>query len=110
MPATTNSDSTAAPTPDPVQICASAFHRAYSAEKEKGINEYDAAKKGSEAYRNAIPRLTSYANLRDFIACVTYGMLCHVIPNNDGTKLLYASQVALGALNSQPKPEGQETT
>src|SRR5271165_1111947 len=91
---------------DPVvQRSCNAYHRAYSAEREKGVGDYEASEKGAEAYRNAMPCLTTYANIRDFIACVTYGMLCHVIRNDDATKLLYASQVALGALRAQPKPD-----
>ena len=109
MVATTTPDSAPTTALDPVQYCSEAFNVAYLAEREKGVCNYDATKIGANAYRRAMPRLTTYANIRDFIACVTHGMVCHVIPNADGTKLLYASQVALTSLRAERKSD-QKTT
>jgi hypothetical protein len=46
------------------------------------------------AFREAMPPLTGRRNIRDFVACVGYGMLIGAIHLNEGTKLLYAAQVA----------------
>jgi hypothetical protein len=110
MSATSTTESAAAATFTPIDHCTQAFHIAFAAEREKGASEFMASTKGSDAYCMAIPPLNTHPNVLDFIACVAYGMLCHIIPIRDATKLLYASQVALGALGSQPKPEKQKTT
>jgi hypothetical protein len=109
MAATTTADSAPTNALDPVKYCSEAFNAAYLAEREKGATNYDSTKIGASAYRRAMPRLTTYANIRDFIACVTHGMVCQVISNADGTKLLYASQVALTSLRAERKSD-QKTT
>jgi hypothetical protein len=50
------------------------------------------------AYGNAMPRLTGADNIRDFIACVAHGMIIGVIPSSEGSRLLYAAQVAYSAI------------
>jgi hypothetical protein len=50
-----------------------------------------------EAFAQAIPPLSGAGNIRDFIACVAYGMLVNYIFDSDGAKLLYAAQVAYNA-------------
>jgi hypothetical protein len=66
-------------------------------------DEYDAAEKAGEAYRAALPPLTSRDNCRDFIACVAHGILLGAIPESSAGKLLYAAQVALGAVSAEEK-------
>jgi hypothetical protein len=57
---------------------------------------------GKLAYCTAMPKLSGAANIRDFIACVTYAMLLDVISGSDGTRLLYAAQVAHTTLTKRP--------
>jgi hypothetical protein len=64
---------------------------------------YDTRVLAIQAYRDAMPDLSGYENIRDFIACTAHGMIIDVIDATEGTKLLYAAQVALGALQNQPK-------
>jgi hypothetical protein len=59
-----------------------------------GIQLDYAGKVSGEAYRETMPPLVGARNIRDFIACVAHGMLLHVFEANEGSKLLYASQVA----------------
>jgi len=54
------------------------------------------------AYRRAMPSLSGLDNIRDFIACAAHGMLIGAISATDGARLLYAAQVARGALPNSP--------
>ncbi|MGD0479009.1 MAG: hypothetical protein ABSA42_02485 [Terracidiphilus sp.] len=83
--------------------CARAWEDAYRTEMEESDSEYLATKKAGEAYRAALPPLTSRDDCRDFIACVAHGILLGAIPATDAGKLLYAAQVALGAVGAEEK-------
>ena len=83
--------------------CAEAFENAYRTYLEEHESEYCATQKGGEAYRALLPPLTSRDNCRDFIACVAHGMLLGAIPEANGGKLLYAAQVALGAVGAEER-------
>ena len=50
-----------------------------------------------------MPDLAGFENIRDFIACTAHGMIIGAIDSIEGAKLLYAAQVAVGALHHQPK-------
>lgn len=60
-----------------------------------------------EAYQQAMPPLSGAANIRDFIACVTYGLLIDTIHPMEASRLLYAAQVAgtLAKRSRQRKPK-----
>ena len=89
--------------------CMNAWACAYKLEKAKQNDHYEAVRKGNKGYCKAIPRLSGYENIRDFIACVAHGMLIGAIDGDDGTKLLYAAQVALSTVRRQPEPEKPAT-
>jgi hypothetical protein len=96
----------AEPTPanPAVARCAAAYACVYRAELAKGEHKVSATFSAISAYRNAMPPLLGHENIRDFIACTAQGLLLGAIESSQCTKLLYAAQVALGALRSQPKP------
>ena len=48
----------------------------------------------SRAFRSAMPLLVGDENIRDFIACVTYGSNTGMLPEDTAAKLFYAAQVA----------------
>ena len=83
--------------------CAKAWEKAHRAELEHSGSATDAAGKAGQAYRAALPPLTSRDNCRDFIACVAHGILLGAIPESSAGKLLYAAQVALGAVSAEEK-------
>jgi hypothetical protein len=56
------------------------------------------------AYRNAMPPLAGAQNIRDFIACVAHGMLTGAILAADGTRFLYAAQVAYSTVETRQRP------
>jgi len=85
-----------------VAHCMNAWRRVYKEEKAKRKGNLDASLTANKAYRDAIPPLSGYENIRDFIACVAHAMLIGAILDDQGTKLLYAAQVALSTLRRQP--------
>jgi hypothetical protein len=86
-----------------VAHCCDAWELAFEAAFAHNDNEYAARSIGGEAYRNAMPALTGFQSICDFIACVTHGILIGAIPDKSGSKLLYAAQVALSLDHRQPK-------
>jgi hypothetical protein len=85
-----------------VARCMNAWTLTYEKEKTKRKGDFDASLTAEKAYREAMPPLSGYENIRDFIACVAHAMLIGAILDDKGTKLLYAAQVALSALRRQP--------
>ncbi len=80
-----------------VTRCLKAWNRTYKESPKKKNDDYEAEKAANEAFRAAMPNLIGIDNIRDFIACIAYGMLNNIITDEQGTKLLYAAQVALAS-------------
>ncbi len=83
-----------------VAHCCKAWKKVFRAAVDANQSELTAAFKAGEAYRVAMPPLSTRDSCRDFIACVAQGILLGAIPEKDGGKLLYAAQVALAAAKS----------
>ena len=106
-----------------IKRCCDAYNRAYKATMEKCrlnpgedglppdqaemIDSAYASHIGSIAYRDAMPFLTGIDGIRDFVACVAYGIVNETIQPKKFKPLLYAAQVALSVFNSTPRPEKQ---
>jgi hypothetical protein len=63
-----------------------------------------------KAFQKSLPPLTGLENIQNFIACVGHGMLIGAILTQDGTRLLYAAQVAMAAAHrpaTQSKTSGK---
>jgi hypothetical protein len=86
-----------------VALCACAWERVYQASLERTKSEYKAGCDAGKAFRQAMPSLCGYENICDYIACASYGMLSGAIDKKDGTRFLYAAQVALAAVPHQFK-------
>jgi hypothetical protein len=91
-----------------IKRCCAAWQRAYdeylkNPECEEG-DEVFATHDANSAYCEAMPTLGDYQKIRDFIACAAHGILVDAIPQNRANQILYAAQVALAALQSEPKP------
>ena len=93
-----------------VRKCGAAYRRAFNAymetadEKDPHWAKSHAADKGKLAFREAMPVLSSFEGIRDFIACTAHGILMGAIPQEQSGHLLYAAQVALATLQREPKP------
>jgi len=94
-------------TPDPinpaVKICCQAYERAHKAATRKSASKLYAADQAQKAFCKAMPTLNGPESIHDFIACVAYGMLIKAIAGSDGSRLLYAAQVALAAAGPRPR-------
>ena len=87
-----------------VAHCCAASARACKAALATGKTKFSSDLDAERAYRHAMPPLSGYENIRDFIACVAHGMLIGAIQGTDGARLLYAAQVAATTVRSQPAP------
>jgi hypothetical protein len=83
--------------------CCQARDRAMYAVRAQNLDRFEIKQRGGDAYRDALPHLSGYENIRDFIACVSHGMITEDIRRMDGPGLLYAAQVAISALRLAPK-------
>ncbi|MGP8271771.1 MAG: hypothetical protein ACLQLH_17040 [Terracidiphilus sp.] len=94
-------------TPDPenpsLDHCIEAYMRAFKRAKRQGKDHSSALEIADRAFRTAIPLPSGSENTRNFVACVTYGMLLEAISGPAGARLLYAAQVASG-IRTQPAP------
>jgi hypothetical protein len=86
-----------------VQRCCTARNRSLEESLAQKIDKYEARKHAEEAYRDALPDLSGYENIRDFIACISHGLLSGDIHPIESTTFLYAAQVAISALRLEPK-------
>lgn len=83
--------------------CVQAYNEAYEAVIQKpGQQDRTARRAGQFAYRQNLPPLIGRRNIRDFTACIAHGMLLNIIDTADGTRILYAAQVASNTRNQQP--------
>jgi hypothetical protein len=86
-----------------VAQCREAWERARQSMVKKKKRSEIILWEADRAYCRAMPPLVGYENICNFIACVGYGMLTGRFENADGTKLLYAAQVALSTVAPQSK-------
>ncbi|MGA3080711.1 MAG: hypothetical protein ABSD44_04925 [Terracidiphilus sp.] len=96
--------SSAVPENTAIARCMNAWKTAYRAVIANGKSSCFAVREAAPAYRNAMPPLTEQENIGNFVACVARGMLIGAIEGKDGTRLLYAAQVALATVRRQPSP------
>lgn len=82
---------------DAVARCCQAWNLTLEAASKKGINIVSCHLRANEAFRNAMPPLSSAKNIRDFIACTAFGMMANTIDYAFAPKLLYAAQMAHAA-------------
>lgn len=83
-----------------VTRCRDAWDQSFKSESMRRDPYGPALDKARAAYCKVIPPLIGYDNIRDFIACVAQGLLLGAITAPQSSRLLYAAQVAQGALRS----------
>ena len=94
-----------------VALCCKAWKRAYRAKYRATDSEWEASDKAAAEFRAALPPFTTVNDCRDFITCVTFGILIKAIAEKDGGKLLYAAQIALSSFrNEQMGPKGPSSS
>jgi hypothetical protein len=92
-----------------VARCCAASKKAYDAAQVNGRSRYDCSEVAKDAYRAAMPPLSSPENIRDFVACIAQGILLEIIPRDQTTRLLYAAQVAISAHRKPSAPRKPAT-
>jgi hypothetical protein len=110
MPQTTPAaPSEPAPNPPPrnpaVERCCAARDRSLLESRAGKRDTYDTKSHAAQAYMAAMPDLADYENIRDFIACISHGMVIGVVHPIEAPRFLYAAQVAIGALRLAPKDQ-----
>jgi hypothetical protein len=90
-----------------VQRCCEARDRSLQESRARNVDNYDTRRFAAEAFCAAMPDLSGYENIRDFIACASYGMVNGLIDVIEGSKFLYAAQVAIGVLRYEPKDQNR---
>ena len=90
-----------------LEICEQCFIDASKQAMDEKNSETLIRLAGKLAYCSAMPMLSGADNIRDFIACVSYGMSLGIIPGPEATRLLYAAQVAHTAHRKRPKKPGK---
>ena len=86
-----------------VARCCRTFTLMYCQTRLKGKSAAEATERARRAYRLSMPAIDGEENVRDFIACATFGFLSKLFEPDEVTKLLYAAQVASQALHSRYK-------
>jgi hypothetical protein len=90
----TDSEPVAANQNPAIARCYAAFQKTYHTAFGRKADGHDAHNKGKLAFREALPPLISRTNIRNFIACVTYGLAIELISSGDGMRLLTAARTA----------------
>jgi hypothetical protein len=85
-----------------ILLCCQAEKRSRRESRSKGRDIVETQICADEAYRKALPELVGYENIRDFIACVTHGMVIGTVTAFQADKLLNGARLALSALRQQP--------
>ncbi len=88
-----------------VALCNEVYLKIHKATRDQTRNLYTAERCAGIAFRLALPPLSGYQNICDFIACVGYGILLGAIKEKNSGKLLYAAQVALAAIPQHAKTQ-----
>ena len=86
-----------------VQFCLDIWRDAYDKSRAAGKTEYFASRDAHDAYREAMPDLTSFSEIQDFIACIGRGILIKAIDDSEASKLLVAARIASQAFASSEK-------
>ena len=95
-----------------IAYCWAAAVKAYKRVKANHKSSDEAESAADKAFLDALPPIDSPENIRDFIACVAYGLQVNVFLPETGARLLWAAQVARTAvsLGNSPQPSGEKTS
>ncbi len=86
-----------------VSRCFEVWKTARQESMAKGKTEYSAEKVAALAYCAAMPLLSGYQNISDFIACVGFCMALEMIPEEKAAVLLSAARIAHSTTAKEPK-------
>jgi len=84
--------------------CILARQRAFGKALACGKSDFGASIDGNQAFLHALPPLSGFDNIRDYVACLTYAIAAGVISNQIAGVLLEGAKVALATLRPHAKP------
>jgi len=87
-----------------VALCLRAWRLTFKQERAAGEPKFEATMKANNAFLFALPPLSGYRNICDFIACTSQGYIVDAISYFKSDKLFAAAKIALSAVRAQPKP------
>jgi hypothetical protein len=67
-----------------VQRCCQTRERSFVDSRANRVSSYDTRQGAIDAYRNAMPHLSDFENICDFIACTAHGMIIGAIDSIEG--------------------------
>src|ERR1700722_2918418 len=91
---------------DAVADCLRAWHITMEnelAKLDKDEDDRHAEKKANEAFLAAMPPLSGYQNICDFIACVAQAYMWDIIRHQQADHLFKAAKIAMSALRLDPQ-------
>ena len=87
-----------------IDMCRRAWKSAHDNQAEiKGSSNWDCEKAGNKAYLRAVPALSGYRNICDFVACINYASMTGVIIHTDAAHYLDNARIALSTIYHNPK-------
>jgi hypothetical protein len=92
-----------------VAHCQKTWDRVYRSALKQKDSKALALFDAGVAFREAMPMLVGDENIRDFIACVTYGVENYVLMEDTATRLYYAAQIAYNISASRSKKKETKT-
>ena len=87
-----------------VARCCHAWNRVFKANSKAGTNPVLIYIRANEAYRFAMPPLSTPESLPDFVACVTHGIALNTIPMVHAAAMMNAAKVATRAFTIAANP------
>ncbi len=92
------------PGKDAIDMCRRAWTSAHSKQAEDANSSaWDCEKAGNKAYLKAVPALSGYRNICEFVACINYASMTGVIIHTDAAHYLDNAKIALSAIYHNPK-------
>ncbi len=88
-------NSSASPQVVAIARCIMAKRYAYQYELAKGVNNKRAIRAGNLAFLRAMPPLSGFDNIRNFIGCVAHALVTGVLVPKEAVPLLAGAKAAL---------------
>ena len=86
-----------------IDIGMSAWNCAHNEQAEdEDSSDRDCENAGKKAYLEAMPSLSGYRNICDFIACINYASMTGVVTHNEATHCLADARIALSTIYHNP--------
>ena len=89
-----------------VDRCMRAWDRALeeAQDDEEYVSDDDAHARANIAFLSALPPLSGYRNISDFITCISKAIARNLIRQKDADRLLSVAKIAMNLLRFESKP------